>query len=116
MMQTFFYVTSWLAMSAPLIAIVAISMHYYLRRAVWKQALRRGEKPRGWCPTGSLGSAFQIVQEFYRPTVAFVIEARELEAVDEDDEGEPETPLRQFHRQLRRIRQGEPVESLVWRL
>ena len=38
------------------------------------------------------------------------------EAADRDDTADPDTPLRYFHRQLRRIRQGKPVESLVLRL
>jgi hypothetical protein len=41
---------------------------------------------------------------------------RQVEDVDEDDQGGPETPLKHLHRQLRRIRRGEPVEQLVWRL
>jgi len=111
-----FYAMGSLAAAAPFLAIVIISFHYHRRRAAWKCALRRGEKPDGFCPTGSLGSAFQILQVFYRPSIAYVIEAREKEDVAEDDDGEPETPLRHFHRQLRRIRQGEPVDTLVWRL
>ena len=110
------YAMGSLAAGAPFLAIVFISIHYRLRRAAWKRATRRGEKPEGFCPTGTLGSAFQIMQVFYRPSVAYVIEAREKEDVVEDDDGEPETPLRHFHRQLRRIRQGEPVDTLVWRL
>jgi len=111
-----FYAMGSLAAGAPFLAIVFISIHYHLRRAAWKRATQRGEKPAGFCPTGSLGSAFQIVQVFYRPSIAYVIEAREKEDVVEDDDSEPETPLRHFHRQLHRIRQGEPVDTLVWRL
>jgi hypothetical protein len=110
-----FYAMGALA-GAPFLAIMIISLHCHLRRAAWKRALRHGRKSAKFCPTGSLGSAFQILQVLYRPTVAYVIEAQEKEDVVEDDDGEPETPLRHFHRQLRRIRQGEPVDTLVWRL
>jgi hypothetical protein len=111
-----FYAMAAFAAGAPFLAIAIICFHYHLRRATWKRALRHGGKPAGFCPTGSLGSAFQILQVFYRPTAAYVIEAQEKEDVVEDDDGEPEPPLRHFHRQLRRIRQGEPVDTLVWRL
>ncbi len=111
-----FYAIGALAAGAPFLAIVIICFHYHLRRAAWKRALRHGEKPAGFCPTASLGSTFQILQAFYRPGIAHVIEAQEKEDVIEDDDGEPETPLKHFHRQLRRIRQGEPVDTLVWRL
>jgi hypothetical protein len=116
MFNILFDALSGLASSAPFFAIFAILIYYSLRRATWKRALRRGEKPMGWYPTASLGSAFQILQTFYQPSVEHSIEAREVEDVAEDDEGEPETPLKHFHRQLRRIRQGEPVDTLVWRL
>jgi len=35
---------------------------------------------------------------------------------DDDDQGGPDTPQRNLMRQLRRIRQGETVDRLVWRL
>ena len=53
---------------------------------------------------------------FYRPSVAYTIEARLVETSDEDDEGDPESPLKRLHRQLRRIRHGEPIDTLVFRL
>jgi hypothetical protein len=56
------------------------------------------------------------MEEFYRPSVACVIEAKLEEDVDEDENGDPDTPLKHFHRQLRRIQQGEPVDILVLRL
>jgi hypothetical protein len=42
--------------------------------------------------------------------------AREKADVEEDDEGDPETPAKQLSRQLKRIRRGEVVERLVLRL
>jgi hypothetical protein len=116
MMDTLFYTTAALAASAPFVAILFILLHYNLRRARWRGALRRGQKPSGFCPSPSLGSAFQIMEEFYRPSVACVIEAKLEEDVDEDENGDPDTPLKHFHRQLRRIQQGEPVDILVLRL
>ena len=38
------------------------------------------------------------------------------EDVNEDENGDPDTPLKHFHRQLRRIQQGEPIDILVFRL
>jgi hypothetical protein len=59
---------------------------------------------------------FLIAQTFYRPEFSHVIEAQLREEVDEDDEGDPESPERQFNRQLKRIRRGEQVGDLVTRL
>jgi hypothetical protein len=53
---------------------------------------------------------------FYRPSLEFAAETAQIEYVDEEDDGEPETPAKSFNRQLKRIRRGEKVESLVVRL
>lgn len=65
-----------------------------------------------------VGAAFLFLSVAYRPSHAFLMKAqiRQMEDVDEDDQGGPETPLRQLHRQLRSIRRGEHIEQLVWRL
>jgi hypothetical protein len=68
----------------------------------------------------ALGMAFvQLMRVFYQPDMAYVLAAAEDEVADEDDSGDPETPgsrLRHFHRQLRRIRRGEPIDRLVLRI
>ena len=68
--------------------------------------------------TADLGSAFQFLSIAYRPNHAFVAKAQiqQQEDVDEDDDGSPDTPVKHLHRQLRRIRRGEPVDRLIWRL
>jgi hypothetical protein len=65
-----------------------------------------------------LGAAFQFLSMAYRPDHAFVAKAQiqQQEDTGEDDDGSPETPIKHLHRQLRRIRRGEPVERLIWRL
>ncbi len=64
------------------------------------------------------GAAFMFFSVAYRPEHAFMVKAqiRQVEDVDEDDEGGKETPIRHLDRQLRRIRRGEEVKHLVWRL
>jgi hypothetical protein len=63
-----------------------------------------------------MGVALLFLQVFYRPTVSNVIEVIEHEDADEDDQGDPESLAKQLHRQLKRIRRGEPVGDLVLRL
>jgi hypothetical protein len=116
-MNALYYAAGTFVASAPFLAIIVIVLHYHLRRAAWKRALRAGRKPVGFCPSPSaFGSAFQIIQVFYRPNVAHVIEAKQEEDVDEDDNGDPEPPARLFHRQLKRIRRGERIDRLILRL
>lgn len=109
-------------MSAPLLAISFLLIHYKVRRAAWSRRKRLGRKPGFRPSSSSLGSAFQLVATLYRPSVVWVMEAKEEDDAELDDAADPQdptvadTPLRHFHRQLRRIRQGKPIRSLVLRL
>ena len=66
----------------------------------------------------AVGAALMFLSMAYRPNHAFVAKAQivEREDTDDDDQGGPDTPQRHLMRQLRRIRRGEPVDRLVWRL
>ncbi len=77
-----------------------------------------GRRRRLRAATAAAGAAFQFLAIAYRPSHAFMVKAQiqQEEDADEDDDGEPETPLKHLHRQLRRIRRGEPVDRLIWRL
>ena len=111
-----FYLCSML-LASPLLAIVAILIHYQARRSAWKRKKRKGKQVAGFCPSSvALGAVFLVITTFYRPRMEFAIEARLQEDVEEDDEGDPETPEKGLSRQLRRIRRGEPLETLELRL
>ena len=104
------------ASGIPYLAIVAILAYYFLRRWAWKRRKRQG-KSAGFCPSASaLGAVLLFAQTFYRPSVSRLIEARLVERVEDDDDGEPETPFEHLSRQLRRIRRGKPVDTLALRL
>lgn len=65
-----------------------------------------------------LGAALMFLSIAYRPNHAFTAKAQIVEQEDQDDDenGGPDTPQRHLMRQLRRVRRGEPVDTLVWRL
>jgi hypothetical protein len=65
-----------------------------------------------------IGFAFLPLSILYRPSLAEVAKAqiRQQEDVDEDENGDPESPLKHLLRQLRRIRRGEPLETISLRL
>ena len=112
-----FDILGTISLSAPFLAIAAILAHARLRRALW--ARRHGlVRPAAGLvlSVASFGLAFQHLQVFYRPGLAYVLEAERDDDTGQDTSGEPETPVAFFARQLRRIRRGEPVERLVWRL
>src|SRR5450631_4086083 len=111
------YLCGSLALASPLLVIVAILVHYYLRRALFRRNQRLGRKNRGFCPSSfALGTALQLLPMFYRPSIDFAIKARAVEVIEEDDEGTPEKPVKHLHRQLRRIRRGDPVDTLEVKL
>jgi hypothetical protein len=106
-----------LLLNAPYLAVGVIIVHYLWRRAAWRRGRRLGRKRLGYYPSAfAFGLALQFVQVFYRPSVDYVLEAKQEEAAEEDDEGDPETGGKQLSRQLKRIRRGEQVERLVVRL
>src|SRR6266702_6358138 len=110
----FYDVLGMIAPTAPLLAIVVILIHYHLRRAAWKRRRLLGLRNSGFCPsTSGLGTAFQYLQVFHRPSMAYVVQVKREEDEDRDDDGYPETPTRVLKRQLRRIRNGEKLETLV---
>jgi hypothetical protein len=103
--------------ASPFLAIVAILACYQIRRSVWRRKRRKGKRYLSFCPSSAaLGATLLFLSVFYRPSVDFAIEASLQEEVEEDDQGDPEAPERHIAQQLRRIRRGERVETLVWRL
>ena len=110
-------VLGFFVMSAPFLAICAILVRYCFLRARWRLNQRLGRKNSGFCPSSSaLGIALLFLQVFYRPSVANVVEIKQDEDADEDDEGDPENLKKQLNRQYKRIRRGEPVDRLVLRI
>jgi len=105
------------AAALPFLVIAAIFLHYCVRGAAWKRKRRRGEKNTGFCPSSlALGGAMLFLQLIIRPSLIRVIEQRQQEEADEDDQGDPESPLHHLKRQLRDIRRREFAGDLVLRL
>jgi len=106
---------------APLACIAAIFLLVLWPRFSRKSRGKSQRARRKWrlgAGAAMAGASFQYLAVVYRPSHAFLVKAQicQVENADEDDQGEPATPLESLHRQLRRIRHGECVESLVWRL
>jgi len=113
------YILSILSMftAAPFVAILAILCCWQLQRVKWLRNPRTGKRLFGVQASAvGLGMAFLFLQSFYKPNLANEIEVRQKVDVDEDDEGDPETPAKQLNRQLKRIRRGEQVDRLELRL
>lgn len=113
-----FYAWLMLAGFVLLLAVTVVFGYFCFTRVLLSRRQRTGRR-RSRLGV-ALGVAFmQLIRTFYQPDLGYLIEARQDEDADEDDSGDPETPegrLRHFHRQLRRIRRGEPVDRLVLRI
>jgi hypothetical protein len=105
-----------IAMSLVGFAVIVSS----LKQRIWKekdpQKRRRGI--RFSTRHVDMGFAFLPLGIVYRPSLVEVVKAqiRQQEDVDEDDNGDPDSPAKHLLRQLRRIRRGERVDFLVLRL
>jgi len=113
-----FYAWLMLAGFVSFLAVVVTFFYFCLTRVLLRRRQRAGRRRSRFSGYGlALGLAFlQFVRTFYQPDLSYLIEVKQDEAADEDDSGDPETPagrLKHFHRQLRRIRRGEPVDRLV---
>ncbi|HEV2133452.1 MAG TPA: hypothetical protein VGR47_04255 [Terracidiphilus sp.] len=108
------YFCGLFAAGLPLLATAVLLVLYFRRRAVWRRKRRRGEKIVGFCPSSAaLGTAFLFLQIFIRPSLQHLAEIRQEQDTDEDDSGDPDSPEKNFHRQLKRIRRGEQVSDLT---
>ncbi len=116
------YMTLLILLSSPITWLIAIMLISGWSRAFRRPAPGRPDPARtirsGSSSPDSLGSALMFLSMAYRPNHAFVAKAQivQREDEDDDDEGGPDSPQRHLHRQLRRIRRGQPVDRLIWRL
>lgn len=118
-MDVVFSAFAALAMGSPFLAILLILAYYYIFRVPWwrKRKTGKARSKFSWSTAG-VGTAFVGLTLIYRPRLQFAVEAqqRQVEDVDEDDNGDPETPARHLLRQLQQIRRGEAPETLSVRL
>jgi hypothetical protein len=113
------YAWAVFALYIPFVLMGMILAHYLLIQFYWSNEKRRGKRRFHFYSSAALGMGLLSVEVFFRPSSAYVLAEKQVEEADDDAEGNPaspETRLKHFHRQLRRIRQGEPVDQLVLRI
>lgn len=114
--------TILMALSSPLTWLIVLMIIAGRQHGIRKPERKPEDAARiihsGSTTPDAMGAALMFFSMAYRPNHTFVAKAQivEREHTDEDDQGGPDTAKRQFMRQLRRIRRGEPVDRLVWRL
>lgn len=109
------------AVSLPFFAmlLLAIAVGFSRLKQLIQKPKRLRRRRRFSLAVGSIamGLTFLPFAAIYRPNMSEVTKAqiRQQEDADEDDNGDPETPLKHLLNQLRRIRRGEKVETLFLR-
>lgn len=117
MNSSLLYFAGMLAITAPFLAIIAIPACSLLLRLPRRghPAARRSLSPLRTCGL-ALAMGMQFLQVLYGPGASNVVEAQQEIDADEDEDGEPESPAKHLHRQLRRIRRGDSIERLIVKL
>ena len=114
MNQNLLYTICSLAGAIPYFVIVALLIYYVIRRVRRGHAVRRGSV-RGFYPSSAaLGVVFLLTSMLFRPRLQHAIEARDVLRAEEDD-GDPDSPGK-LDKQLKRLRRGEPIETLILRM
>jgi hypothetical protein len=114
----FMFVASFPVIAMSLVAITVIASQ--LKQLIWKDKKPQGRRRRMRISArdAAMGLAFLPLGIMYRPSLVEIVktEIRQQEDADEDGNGDPESPTKDLLRQLRRIRRGETVETLLFRI
>ncbi len=90
-----------------------IALLFLIQRALYKRNKRQRKKHLGFYPSAAaLGIALISLQTLAQPDLHHSLEQRQTEADDEEENGDPDDPAAQLTRQLKRIRNGQPVDTL----
>ena len=91
--------------------ITLITLVFVLQKERYKHRKRRGKKDLGFYPSAAaLSLSLLALQTLAQPDLNHSLEQRLTEAAEQDDEGDPNDPAARLTRQLKRIRNGEPLE------
>ena len=100
----------------PFLTIVGRLLHYVIRRARFNHERKSRKSLPGFFPSSAaLGVVFLLSSMLFRPRLQYAIEAQQVVATDEDDDGGPDPPGT-LDKQLKRLRRGERIDRLILRL
>jgi hypothetical protein len=86
---------------------------FLLQRLRYRRKKAANPNHRGFCPTtAALSLALISLHTLAQPDLNHALEQRQTEAEDEDENGDPHDPAAQLNRQLKRIRNGEDIDTL----
>jgi hypothetical protein len=93
--------------------IILVALLFFFQRIRYRRRKRLGKKHFGFYPSAALmGNALQSLQLLAQPDVQYILEEKQDEDADEDGDAGPDDPTAHLNRQLKRIRRGEPIDTL----
>jgi hypothetical protein len=86
---------------------------FLLQRLQFRRKKAANKNHRGFYPSAAaLSLALISLQTLAQPDLHHSIEQRQAEAEDEEENGDPDNLAAQLDRQLKRIRNGQPIDTL----
>ena len=86
---------------------------FLLQRLRWRRKKAVNPNHRGFYPSAAaLALTLLSLQTLAQPDLNHALEQRQTEAANEEENGDPDDPAAQLNRQLKRIRNGEPIDTL----
>jgi hypothetical protein len=86
---------------------------FLIQRLRYRRKKAANPNYRGFYPTATaLSLSLLSLQTIAQPDLNHTLEQRQTEAAEDDDEGDPNDPSVQLTRQLKRIRDGESIDTL----
>ena len=105
-----------LLVTSALFLSVGVGLLFDSFRRASRLPKKRSARRRISSAGAGLSAALLAFTFFYRPSLEYAVETAQVEYVEGDDDGDPETAAKALNRQLKRIRRGEKVESLIVRM
>ena len=102
-----------LLLAAFLAFFALFTVVFLLQRFQYRRKKAANPNYRGFYPTtATLALTLLSLQTLAQPDLHHALEQRQNEPADEEDNGDPDDPFAQLNRQLKRIRNGQPVDTL----
>jgi hypothetical protein len=86
---------------------------FLLQRLQYRRKKAANPNYRGFYPSAAaLAIGLLSLQTIAQPDLNHALEQRQTEADAEEENGDPDDPATQLNRQLKRIRNGQPIDTL----
>jgi hypothetical protein len=91
-----------------------VTIAFFFQRYRWRRRKGKGKSNWGFYPSAaSMGNALQELSVLAQPQVEHILEEKQSEDTEEEDESGPKDPTVHLHRQATKLRRGQKVDQLT---